>query len=324
MIKKFICCLSATALVNITLCAQSRIETIPFGDMNKWMTRTVEESFIIGGQTKKIYELSSPKDFPVNTAYVPNIKVSPWATSSVYAKVSGVIKSSTTVFPEEREKGNYAARLETRLETCKVLGLINITVLASGTLFLGEVVEPIKDTKNPQAKLMMGIPFDKRPSSVIFDYKFKQGINHGKRIKVTGFSKEEKLDGENCAEVCLLLHKRWEKDGVIYAKRIGTAWARYNTNSNSWILDNKVNILYGDITSNPLYKDYMNIINEADRQYCRNSKGEISPVVEVGWGEPDDTPTHIVLRFSSSHGGAYIGAPGSTMWVDNIKLGYNN
>ena len=29
-----------------------------------------------------------------------------------------------------------------------------------------------------------------------------------------------------------------------------------------------------------------------------------------------------MLQFSSSHGGAYIGSPGNTLWVDNVRLVY--
>ena len=45
-------------------------------------------------------------------------------------------------------------------------------------------------------------------------------------------------------------------------------------------------------------------------------------VEEDGWAEPDEEPTHMILFFNSSHGGAYIGSPGNTMWVDNVKLVY--
>ena len=46
------------------------------------------------------------------------------------------------------------------------------------------------------------------------------------------------------------------------------------------------------------------------------------PIQEIGWAEPGTTPTHIILRFSSGHGGAYIGTPDAKFWVDNVKLIY--
>ena len=46
------------------------------------------------------------------------------------------------------------------------------------------------------------------------------------------------------------------------------------------------------------------------------------PIQEIGWGTEDDEVTHMILEFCSSHGGSYIGSPGNTFWVDNIRLGY--
>ena len=44
-----------------------------------------------------------------------------------------------------------------RMESVKVFGIVDITVLAAGSMFLGEVHEPIKGTKNPQKMLNSGI-----------------------------------------------------------------------------------------------------------------------------------------------------------------------
>ena len=297
----------------------AKTEDIAYGDMNKWLVRVVEESFVIGGQTKLLYEVAEGDTLKNNTPYVN--QGSPWATSSVMAKVSGVVKSSTTVFPEERGDG-FCARLETRMETVKVLGLVNITVLAAGTVFLGGVVEPVRDTKNPLSKLMMGVPFDKKPAALSFDYKVKQG-NGGKRIRATGFSKVADIPGTNAAEVCLLLQHRWEDaDGNIFAKRVGTAWEQYEKDVPNWENDHRVQIQYGDITKTPGFEPFMGLLEE-DPQYCRNSKGEVVPIQEVGWAGPDEKVTHLVLRFSSSHGGAYVGSPGSIFWIDNVKFIYD-
>ena len=103
-------------------------ELFPYGDMNQWMVRVVDESLVIGGNTKYLYEITPGDTLKNNTPYKNSI--SPWATSTVMAKVSGVVKASVTVFPEKRDSG-YCARLETRMERVKVLGLINISVLAT-------------------------------------------------------------------------------------------------------------------------------------------------------------------------------------------------
>ena len=108
---------------------------------------------------------------------------SPWGTSNVMAKVAGITKTNTSVFPEKRGNG-YCARLDTRMESVKVLGLVNITVLAAGSIFTGSVHEPIKGTKNPQKMLQTGIPFTKKPVALQFDYKVKMSDREN-RIRAT-------------------------------------------------------------------------------------------------------------------------------------------
>ena len=38
----------------------------------------------------------------------------------------------------------------------------------------------------------------------------------------------------------------------------------------------------------------------------------------------NDVPTHIQLQFTASHGGAYVGSPGNTLWIDNVRLVYTD
>ena len=71
----------------------------------------------------------------------------------------------------------------------------------------------------------------------------------------------------------------------------------------------------------PSYRPQLMRLN-ADERYTINSKGENTNVVEVGWGETNEEPTHLMLQFTSSHGGAYIGSPGNSFWIDNVKLVY--
>lgn len=300
--------------------AQTTTETtedIAFGNMDQWMVRVVDESFVIGGATKYLYEITSGDTLKDNTPYKPT--VSPWATSTVMAKVSGVYKASITVFPEKRDNG-YCARLETRMEHVKVLGLINISVLATGTIFLGEIVEPVRDTKNPQGKLNNNIPFIKHPRALQFDYKVCPG---GEQIKATGFSRIQHIPEQNNAEACLLLQYRWEDEkGNVFAKRVGTAYERYDQEVSEWQNNHRITVHYGDITERDFFQPYMGLITGESTPYCLNSKGRMVPIQEIGWADENTAPTHIVLRFSSGHGGAYIGAPDAKFWIDNVKLVY--
>lgn len=293
---------------------------VPFayGDMDNWIVREIHESSIIGGNTKWLYELGPSDTIVGNTAF-RNMGGSPWATSNVMAKVAGVVKTNTSVFPEKRGDG-MCARMETRYESVKVFGLVDIEVIAAGSVFLGTVHEPIKGTKNPQAMLQSGVPFSKKPKALRFDYKVKAAPEKN-RVRSTGFSRKSTVAGQDSLAVILLLQKRWEdEEGNVYSKRVGTMVQRYTESTPDWVNDATYPILYGNITSKPEYKPYMRI--QVEERYTLNSKGKSVPIQEVGWAEPGEAPTHMVLQFTSSHGGAYIGSPGNTFWIDNVELIY--
>ena len=293
---------------------------VPFayGDMDNWIVREIHESGIIGGNTKWLYELGPSDTIVGNTAF-RNMGGSPWATSNVMAKVAGVVKTNTSVFPEKRGDG-MCARMETRYESVKVFGLVDIEVIAAGSVFLGTVHEPIKGTKNPQAMLQSGEPFSKKPKALRFDYKVKAAPEKN-RVRSTGFSRKSTVAGQDSLAVILLLQKRWEDaEGNVYSKRVGTMVQRYTESTPDWVNDATYPILYGNITSKPEYKPYMRI--QVEERYTLNSKGKSVPIQEVGWAEPGEAPTHMVLQFTSSHGGAYIGSPGNTFWIDNVELIY--
>ena len=293
---------------------------VPFayGDMDNWIVREIHESGIIGGNTKWLYELGPSDTIVGNTAF-RNMGGSPWATSNVMAKVAGVVKTNTSVFPEKRGDG-MCARMETRYESVKVFGLVDIEVIAAGSVFLGTVHEPIKGAKNPQAMLQSGVPFSKKPKALRFDYKVKAAPEKN-RVRSTGFSRKSTVAGQDSLAVILLLQKRWEdEEGNVYSKRVGTMVQRYTESTPDWVNDATYPILYGNITSKPEYKPYMRI--QVEERYTLNSKGKSVPIQEVGWAEPGEAPTHMVLQFTSSHGGAYIGSPGNTFWIDNVELIY--
>lgn len=293
-----------------------RVEILPYGNMDTWMVRHVKESRVIGGNDRYFHEIAKG-DTLSNEPYKNDD--SPWATSSVLAKVSGITKASYTVFPEKRGSG-YAARLETRIEAVKVLGMININVLASGTIFLGEMVEPITSTDNPMKNLNVGIPFSERPKELQYDYKV---ITGGKSIRSTGFSGQKKLDITDKAEVFLYLQHRWEDaNGNLFAKRVATALETFDTTQKEWQNKHRLQIHYGDITSKSFYTKDMRLKTGEETYYARNSKGEMVPVKEVGWATEKDAVTHIMLQFSSSNGGAYTGSTDSRLWIDNVGLVY--
>ena len=113
-----------------------KVDYIAFGNFDKWLVRKVTESGVLGGETKTLYEIAPTATWHNNNAY-KNQGGSPWATSNVMAKVAGITKTNVSVYREERPGHGYCAKLYTHLEHCKVIGLVNIDVLAAGSIYLG-------------------------------------------------------------------------------------------------------------------------------------------------------------------------------------------
>ena len=137
---------------------------LKYSNFDTWVTRSVKESAIIGGKTKTIQEIGPELTWDGKKPYV-NAGGSPWATSNIMAKVAGVVKTNASVFREARGRGS-CAKLMTHVVGVKVLGLINIHVLAAGSVYLGDMVEPITSSSNPMRWLNYGIPFTEKPKAV--------------------------------------------------------------------------------------------------------------------------------------------------------------
>ena len=282
---------------------EGRVQYLSNGDFESWSTKVIKESRILGGKTVNLMNLGGP-----------------WGSSNVWAKVSGVTKTNVSVYREAHAGHGSCVKLYTHIVEAKVLGIINIKVLAAGSIYLGNTIQPIRDTKNTMAKLNAGQPFTGRPKALVFDY--KTHIVAGDRIRQNGITKGSTVKGQDMADCVLYLQKRWEDaQGNIYAKRVGTMVHRWSK-STDWQHNARFTIHYGDIRGEKFYSSAWALTSGAQTKYARNSKGKMVPVKEVGWAAADETPTHIVLQFDSSHGGAYVGSVGNTLWVDNVRLAY--
>lgn len=296
-------------------------EKIAYGDFNSWVIREIKESAIIGGETKIVYAIGPNKKIVGDIPYKKE-GGSPWATSNIMAKVVGITKCSNAVFKEKRGENDYCVKMTTILEGVKALGLININVLVSGSIFLGEMFEPISSTRSPYSKMEMGIPFNKRPKYLVYDYKVTVPPNN-KMMLCTGFSPRKDLNEPDNAEVYILLQRRWEdQEGNLHAMRVGTGRQRYNKSTPNWINGYRLPVWYGDITKRSDYEPYMGLIPEEKAYYARNSKGKMVPVIEEGWDDANATPTHMLVMASSGCGTAYTGTVGMELLLDNIALEY--
>lgn len=320
--KKTLLALSLLTLSVISVPGEAfalRLEPLKYGNFSSWVTRKVKESKVIGGKEKVLYEIGPKQTITGNRPYA-NLGGSPWASSNVYAKVSGIEKGSCAVTPYNLN-GNTVCKMSTIMEHVKVLGVINMDVMVAGSIFLGRVYEPITSTKGPFAKMEMGIPYTKRPVALVFDYKVDMPKT-ATRVKSSGLGAKKTLQGRDNAEVYVLLQKRWEDaKGNIYAARVGTGRERYNK-SIPWTKGHRINIQYGDITKKPGYKSYMGLLDGAKAYYARNSKGKLVPVHEVEWAPADATPTHILVMASSGCGEPYVGTEGISLYIDNISLAF--
>lgn len=307
-------------IISLPAMAQHR-EAIPFADFEHWVTRHIKESPILGGKERTLYAIAPDSVIDGAIAY-RNIGGSPWATSNAYANVVGIKKASCTVTPEKRENEGLCARLESKLEVVRVLGMIDIEVLISGSIYLGELYEPIRSVNSPYSKMTMGIPFTKHPKKLVFDYNLKMSDN-GNRIYSTGLSPKKVVQGPDSAEVYILLQHRWEDEkGNVYAHRVGTGRERFTQSTDGWVNGYSINVNYGDISTQPYFQPYMDLLHGKRSYSCINSKGKIVPVEEIGWGAPDEEVTHMLVMASSGCGTAFVGAEGTILLIDNIYLEY--
>ena len=314
---------SAIFLLTTTIsnAQESIVEQInSYGTFDRWCVREIKESGIIGGKTKYLYEFFGNPTDTLRTGKEPYIAPEgyPWRTNNVLAIVAGVVKTNNTVYPEKRGDG-YCARIETHIEEVKALGIVNMDVTCQGVMLVGALHEPIRDTKSPLAKVDYGFPYTGRPKAVRLDY--KADVGH-EVIRGTGFSKLKPMGEPDWSELTVILQKRWEdEEGNVHALRVGTGIERIMKDVPEWINGYEIKIHYGDITSEPFYKDYMGLKTDPELAYYTiNSKGKNVVIQEEGWAEPGTEPNHMMIHFISSCGKAFYGGIGNTLWIDNVQI----
>lgn len=306
------------ALCGSCIAQSQQVELLKYGNFDNWIEREIKESSVIGGGRKTLYEIAPAATITGNRPYT-NMGGSPWATSNVYAHVAGIDKASNAVFAVNRPGHGKCARLCTMIESVKVLHIVNMDVLVAGSIFLGEMIEPVTDTKNPMRKMDMGVGFTGRPTHLTFDYMLELPSRR-ERIKSSGFGKKKTIEGRDSAVVFLFLQSRAEdKDGNIRATRIATAGVMLG-NATGWIDGYNLPLIYGDCSARH-GMEWLELRNGEQQYYARNSKGNLVPVTEH-WGDGTETPTHLILMISAANGKPYVGTPGMTLYIDNVGFRY--
>jgi len=305
------------ALAAVTSLNAQTTELLPFGDFESWVTRNIKESGLLGGDTKTIYNIG-PTD-TINGSQKYDYSKSIWCSSNTMANLVGIVKTSMSVRPEKYEKGT-CARLETVLEKCKVLGIINVKALTAGSILWGDAIEPLTSISNPYSFYNWGIPFSKRPKAIVVDV--KAHINPEGIITHINGTSVSTTKGEDPAEVRLLLQNRTEDaDGNITAKRVATADYLIYKSTDGWQTDLRIPVIYGDARKSENYIPRMDLMTE-NHNYARNSKGEMVKIIETGWADPDLEITHAILLIGSGSQPTFSGALGNILWIDNIRFEY--
>lgn len=312
---KSIYLLAASLLVSAGSSSAQTIEKIKYGDFNSWVTRNISESKIIGGKQKTLYEVGPAKTINGNKAYI-NEGGSPWGTSNVYAHVMGVSKGSCAVEPAVRQGSNLCAKMSSKVDHIKAAGIVNMDVAVAGSMFLGQMIEPVTSTKNPYSKMDMGIAYTKRPSALVLDYRVDMPQTNS-RTKATGFGSPKTIAGRDNAVVFVLLQRRWEDEkGNLHAKRVGTGGEKF-TKASKWVNAHRIPIVYGDVSSKAGY-GWLGLRGKDTAYYARNSKNKLKPVIEEGWDDPNATPTHVIIMMSAGDGEPYVATEGLNFYVDNV------
>lgn len=317
--KKIFSVIGLTALCSLMI-AQERIELLPFGDFDQWAVRYIKESKMIGGKTKTLYAVAPVDTIRQNAAFEYGKDGNIWSVSNAYAKVAGIEKASGTTYPERRDKG-WCVRMDSNLEEVSALGIIDLKVLVSGTIFTGRTIEPIgmKGTSDPYGCIDFGVPFTGHPVAMMLDYKaIVENSNVITYAKAT--SSPKKKEGHDCAQLYIILQHRWEdENGNVYARRIGTGFYRIESTVSEWQNNFRIPIRYGDITLQAGYKAYEGL-NQHNFK-AMNKYGKIVPIQEQGYGL--EAPTHMVIMLTSGCYGAFVGHEGNSLWVDNVRLVYD-
>ncbi len=293
---------------------------VMYGDFEQWIVRDIDESFLLGGNTRRIYDIGKRDTIKGNKVLNSNTI---WGTSNAYAKVSGVVKTNLSVTPDKGPTG-LCAKLENRLVSCKVIGLVDIEVLAGGSIFWGHNIEPVSNVRKPYKNMNWGVAFTLRPTALVLDY--KASISQSGVITRCTTTSKGTYKGQDPAEMILILQRRSEDaSGNITAKRVGTAWVHIGKSSGGWVKNYRIPVVYGDASKDPGYKSYKGLIGkDHDRCfYAKNKKGKIVPIDENAWADADEQPTHAILMITSTSQGAYCGNLDNVLWVDNVRLEYD-
>mgnify|MGYP003290982107 CR=1 FL=1 len=306
--------LSVFFLYTLCLFAERKEVMLPYGDMDQWGIRYITESKIIGGNTEQLYTIGGTDTIRENKPYIPQ-NDNPWSSSNTYAKCIVETAIGGTVMPERRGYG-YCCKMMNKV---KQIDFCNISAMVTGSIFLGRNIEPLSlaAKTHPYLATEFGVPFTGHPVALMYDYKVN--VEDTDSMTSTEKNKSVTIEGKDSTGVVLYLQYRWEDPatGAIYARRVGTACEFYKRTIQEWCNNHELPISWGNIIGDSILSyEKLNAIP----MMARNSKGKMVRVEEVGYSL--DKPTHIFLQISSSWGEVFQAQESNILWIDNIRLVY--
>ena len=168
---------------------------------------------------------------------------------------------NTRVYPEKRGDGS-CCRLETAIRKDNIAGL-KVEVLIAGTLFVGELNEPVRGLKDPLKNVNQGIAFSKKPKAVKFDYKYSVGNQRVKSCFIVSIRRKGLIRQSFVSF--------FRNDGKI---RMGTCLPPvlvapvgfFTGTVSQWVNGAKFPVSYGDCTRLPEYDEKNNGLNSRNRR----------------------------------------------------------
>jgi len=148
----FSCILTAFSQNNISDYVDKQGQ-LNYSSLDNWYARKVKESFLLSGKTIDLFgvgKVDAGSDFYNIRLKDPK---SPWGTTNIYSKMVLDV-GNNRVYPEKRGTG-YCCRLETGIRKDNIAGL-KVEVLIAGTLFVGDLIEPVRGFKRSAEKCKPG------------------------------------------------------------------------------------------------------------------------------------------------------------------------
>lgn len=108
-----------------------------------------------------------------------------------------------------------------------------------------DVVTSALQIKDPNSAIDMGVPFTKRPTALVLDYKAKINPN-GQIVYANAGTRVKNVAGRDKGQIVLVLQHRWEENGHVYAYRVGTATEYIEQSTSGWVDGHRVEVCYGE------------------------------------------------------------------------------